>query len=121
MPWGLPFSGMGCCNTLILVLLSAAQLCASEPMAAFSLLDERFSVGLAPRLGRASKHPSNPLWGQSELWENRIDNGYVDVVHNASDPLGAWRCWYTAFVTCEDNTRDAQGRYSKCGGGDKWP
>jgi len=102
---------------IALLLLMSYGHASEEAMAAFSLLDPSGAVGLAPRLGRASKHPANPLFGQSELWENRIDNGYVDVVYNESDPRGAWRSWYTAFVTCEDNSRDAQGRYSKCGGG----
>lgn len=63
------------------------------------------------------KNAANPLWGQDTAWENRIDNGYVDVVHDPSDPLGSWRLWYTAFITCKDKTRDVEGHYVNCGGG----
>ena len=104
---------------MILALFSCLSVATpSGPFAAFALLDPQASqIGLAPRLGRGRKHPRNPLWGQDTAWENRIDNGYVDVVHDPNDPLGAWRLWYTAFVTCEDARRDAQGRYVNCGGG----
>ena len=47
----------------------------ASPTAAFSILDTTFSesFGLAARVGRASKHPANPLWGQDQPWELRID------------------------------------------------
>eukprot|EP01046_Picozoa_sp_COSAG06_P013886 COSAG06_NODE_848_length_11971_cov_10.199882_8_plen_94_part_00 len=32
------------------------------PLAAFSVLDESASIGLAARLGRGTKHSGNPLW-----------------------------------------------------------
>ena len=65
------------------------------PLAAFSVLDESASIGLAARLGRGTKHSGNPLWRQTEPWETRIDNGYAEVFHDASDPLGAY---YTRAV-----------------------
>jgi hypothetical protein len=93
-----------------------------SPLAAFSVLDitasERF--GLAPRVGRATKHPANPLWGQDQPWELRIDNGYADVFHNASEPLGAWRMYYTSFTECNDQSKDSAGRYTNCGSGRRW-
>ena len=93
-----------------------------SPLAAFSILDttasERF--GLAPRVGRAIKHPANPLWGQDLPWELRIDNGYADVFYNASDPLGPWRMWYTCFTECNDAALDTSGRYINCGDGKRW-
>ena len=54
---------------------------ASGPLAAFSILDtsDNGRFGLLPRVGRAVKHPSNPLWGQDQPWELRIDNGAHDV------------------------------------------
>lgn len=38
-------------------------------------------------------------------------------MHDPSDPLGSWRLWYTAFITCNDKTRDVEGHYVNCGGG----
>jgi len=44
---------------------------------AFSVLDSNVSTpsGLVARLGRGTKSPSNPLFGQTLPWEPRIDNG----------------------------------------------
>jgi len=115
------------------------------PLAAFSVLDESASIGLAARLGRGTKHSGNPLWRQTEPWETRIDNGYAEVFHDASDPLGAyytravnatlyceigsktgagvhdgagaWRIFYTSFIECDSDARDANGRWIDCGSG----
>ena len=91
-------------------------------MAAFSLLDPAApnTLGLAPRVGRAAKHPANPLWGQEKAWETRIDNGYAEVVHDPADPHGSWRMWYTTFTECATDRRDDAGRWVDCGGGGRW-
>jgi hypothetical protein len=111
------------------MLIAAAAMCwdagaaapTSKTRAAFSLLDPTAAaLGLAPRVGRATKHPANPLWGQDRAWETRIDNGYAEVVYDPTDPNGRWRCWYTTFTECQDNARDASGRWVNCGGGGRW-
>jgi hypothetical protein len=87
---------------------------------AFSVLDEERSTpsGLVARLGRGTKSPHNPLFGQTLPWEPRIDNGYANVAY---DPRYSeekpWRLWYDAFTSCNDEKRDDQGRYLHCGGG----
>jgi hypothetical protein len=57
-------------------------------------------------IGTATKSAKNPLWVQDRAWEPRIDNGYPNVVHDPSDPLGAWRMWYGAdlweYATSDD-------------------
>ena len=108
--------------TAFVLVMGYALANGPSPMAAFSILDasDEFRLGLAPRVGRATKHPLNPLWGQDQPWELRIDNGYADVFYNASDPLGAYRMWYTSFTECPDNVTDDKGRYVNCGGGGRW-
>jgi hypothetical protein len=83
------------------------------PRAAFALLDPAHSsssLGLGARVGRAHKHPKNPLWGQDRSWETRIDNGYAEVFYDPDDPHGPWRMWYTTFTECASDKRDDQGR-----------
>ena len=53
---------------------------------------------VARRVGATRKFPGNPLWEQDREWEPRLDNGYPNVVHDESDPLGAWRMWYGASL-----------------------
>ena len=87
---------------------------------AFSVLDTNLSTpgGLVARLGRGTKSPSNPLFGQTLPWEPRIDNGYANVVYDeAYSTERPWRLWYDAFTSCNDDTRDEQYRYLHCGGG----
>ena len=87
---------------------------------AFSLLDEEKSTagGLIARLGRGTKSPSNPLFGQTLPWEPRIDNGYANVVHDPQySTKTPWRLWYDAFTSCNDKLRDDKMRYLHCGGG----
>ena len=87
---------------------------------AFSLLDEEKSTagGLVARLGRGTKSPSNPLFGQTLPWEPRIDNGYANVVYDPQySTKTPWRLWYDAFTSCNDKLRDDKMRYLHCGGG----
>ena len=87
---------------------------------AFSLLDEEKSTagGLVARLGRGTKSPSNPLFGQTLPWEPRIDNGYANVVFDPQySTKTPWRLWYDAFTSCNDKLRDDKMRYLHCGGG----
>jgi len=87
---------------------------------AFSVLDSNVSTpsGLVARLGRGTKSPSNPLFGQTLPWEPRIDNGYANVVYDKEySSERPWRLWYDAFTSCNDDERDQQYRYLHCGGG----
>ena len=64
-------------------------------LAAFSILDEAVSGarGLGARLGRGTKSPQNPLFGQDRAWEPRIDNGYANVVYDTTNGDHPWRMW----------------------------
>ena len=42
------------------------------------------------------------------------------MFYNESDPLGAYRMWYTTFSECPDNKTDDRGRYINCGDGRRW-
>ena len=57
--------------------------------------------GIVPQIGVVEKHPSNPLLIQDQPWEQRLDNGYPNVLHNPDDPNGAFRIWYGGFIACE--------------------
>ncbi len=50
-------------------------------------------------IGNVTKYASNPLFNQDKPWEPRLDNAYPNVVHDPSDPLGAWRLWYGDCVS----------------------
>lgn len=52
--------------------------------------------GVSVQIGATEKFKGNPLWQQDRVWEPRIDNGYPNVIHDETDPLGAWRMWYGA-------------------------
>ena len=47
-------------------------------------------------MGKARKHPANPLFGEDRPWEDRFDNGYPNVVYDAQ--AGLYRCWYDPFM-----------------------
>jgi hypothetical protein len=84
---------------------------------AFSVLTPAAAQGgLVARLGTGEKSSANPLFTQELPWEQRIDNGYASMVYDPSH-TPPWRLWYDAFVKCNDNQRDDQGRYLRCGGG----
>eukprot|EP00937_MAST-01D_sp_MAST-1D-sp2_P007180 g7180.t1 len=55
---------------------------------------------LAARIGEVEKHIMNPLLIQDQPWEMRLDNSYPNVVHDPSDPEGAYRLWYGGFIAC---------------------
>ena len=64
--------------------------------AALSLLASSATRGggeLRARVGNPIKHPANPLFGQDQPWETRIDNGYPNVVPpNRDNP--SYQIWY---------------------------
>ena len=47
-------------------------------------------------LGKAHKHPGNPLFGEDRPWEDRYDNGYPNVILDEQD--GLYKCWYDPFM-----------------------
>jgi hypothetical protein len=59
----------------------------------FAVADSK-DAGVTTEIGAPQKFSGNPLWEQDRGWEERIDNGYPNVIHDPSDPLGAWRMWY---------------------------
>ena len=62
--------------------------------------------GVRTEIGEAQKFAGNPLWEQDREWEPRLDNGYPNVIHDESDPLGAWRMWYGAGLWEYATSRD---------------
>jgi len=69
-----------------------------HPVFAIMGADAAATAGVARRIGATRKFPGNPLWNQDRDWEPRLDNGYPNVIHDESDPLGAWRMWYGASL-----------------------
>ena len=55
-------------------------------------------AGVSTEIGNTHKYEGNPLWNQDRAWEPRLDNGYPNVIHDPSDPLGEWRMWYGASL-----------------------
>jgi hypothetical protein len=51
-------------------------------------------AGLGSVIGAAAKHAGGALFDQDQPWEQRIDNGYPNVVHAPGDPGGDWKLWY---------------------------
>ena len=42
----------------------------------------------------SAKHAGGALFDQDQPWEQRIDNGYPNVVYAPGDPGGDWKLWY---------------------------
>ena len=63
---------------------------------ALGLFPDAAGGGMTPVIGRVAKH-SQPLFVQDRPWEPRLDNGYPNVVYDASSAAkgdGPWRLWY---------------------------
>ena len=58
------------------------------------LVEETEGVALA--LGRAVKHPSNPLFGEDKPWEVEMNNAYPHVMYDKEE--GVFKCWYNPFI-----------------------
>ena len=66
-------------------------------------------AGITATSGTVEKHAANPLLGPGPRFTS--DNGYLSVVHDPTDPLGAYRMWYDASPTqkgaiCYANSTD---------------
>ena len=71
----------------------------SSPPEKYLLLDSRLierTEGVELRVGKAKKHPSNPLFSEEEAWEARYDNGYSSVILDEEE--GIYKCWYNPFI-----------------------
>jgi len=53
-------------------------------------------------IGTVAKHKSNPVLVQDQPWELRLDNAYPNIVHDPSNPMGAYRMWYGGFISGHD-------------------
>jgi hypothetical protein len=83
----------------ILGIVAVGPLRAAEPPARHLLLDSRVvesTEGVALKVGRVTKHPANPLFGEDQPWEVRFDNLYANVVFDEKERL--YRCWYSPFI-----------------------
>jgi len=47
-------------------------------------------VGLETKIGKVTKHLSNPLFQQDQKWEKRIDNGYPNIIQTPT----SFECFY---------------------------
>ena len=83
------------------LLAAAAAAAATQPapptqhraLAVISLLEPGSQTTLTTRTGTVTRS-AEPLFSQDRVWEPRLDNGYPNVVFDASDPHGPWRLWY---------------------------
>eukprot|EP01047_Picozoa_sp_COSAG01_P015424 COSAG01_NODE_773_length_13704_cov_9.386843_4_plen_113_part_00 len=84
------------------LLAAAAAAAATQPapptqhhaLAVISLLEPGSQTAtLTTRAGTVTRS-AEPLFSQDRVWEPRLDNGYPNVVFDASDPHGPWRLWY---------------------------
>jgi len=53
-------------------------------------------------LGKVTKHPENPLFGEDKPWEPRFDNLYPNVIYDEEDKL--YKCWYNPMIIEEMTT-----------------
>lgn len=68
----------------------------------YLVLDSRIidkTLGAKLTLGKVTKHPENPLFGEGKPWEPRFDNVYANVVYDEEDEL--YKCWYNPFIIDE--------------------
>ena len=93
------------CSALFISLIStiaptsvASPDLASSTLALIGIVDDSVPhPGVVAAVGDVTKHPANPLLGPGRTYTS--DNGYLSVVHEPSDPLGAYRMWYDASPT----------------------
>ena len=77
----------------------------------YLLLDSRIintTENVSLRVGNASKHPANPLFGEDKPWEVRYDNLYPNVIFDEDERI--FKCWYNPFIIdrATSETPDAQ-------------
>ena len=91
---------------LLLATLTAAQRgfvndASSTKVAAWSIVASTNGT-VRTAIGTVIKHPGNPLLVQDKPWEPRLDNAYPNIVHDPSNPLGAYRMWYGGFIAGDE-------------------
>jgi len=74
--------------------------------AAISIVAHKDS-GVSRTIGVVKKNQKNPLFGQTEPWETRLDNGYPNVVPPSSS-TSAWQLWYGGCASPAPNWCDQQ-------------
>jgi hypothetical protein len=47
-------------------------------------------------VGKARKHPANPLFKEDKPWEPRFDNLYANIIYDKEAKL--YKCWYSPFI-----------------------
>ncbi|MCE9553373.1 MAG: hypothetical protein K8T91_08355 [Planctomycetes bacterium] len=78
---------------------NGAEIDAVAPRDTYLLLDSRLiekTEGVRLRVGRPTKHPANPLFGEQHPWEPRFDNLYPNVLYDEQQKI--FRCWYDTLV-----------------------
>jgi hypothetical protein len=87
------------------IFLSFSMLCASglglcsSDSSRFLLLDKRIiekTENVKLEVGKAEKHPANPLFGEEKDWEMRFDNLYGNVIFDEEERI--YKCWYSPFI-----------------------
>ena len=71
----------------------------------FAFVDSK-DDSITTEIGTPQKFSGNPLWNQDRPWEPRLGNGYPNIIHDPSDPLGEWRMWYGAALWEYATSRD---------------
>ena len=102
------FSRGWLCRVAVALLLFSRSSAAATPLLVrenYLLLDDRVvdrteNAHLA--VGKAVKHPANPLFKEDRTWEVRFDNLYPNVLYDAEAKL--YKCWYSPFIVDELTT-----------------
>ena len=71
----------------------------SSSLGKYLLLDSRLiekTEGVELRVGKVTKHPANPLFGEDKPWEVCINNGYPNLMFDEEE--GIYKCWYNPFI-----------------------
>ena len=97
------FFVLSCCLSCCLLCwlpTAAATTIAPLPSAQYSVAaaaSTPLPSGIITRIGRVTKHPSNPLFIQDKPWEPRLDNGYPNIIHHPT--LDTFECFYGDCVS----------------------
>ena len=82
-------------HCLLCCALSAASAGAGSTTHALLGVVAHRDAAVQPTVGDVRKHHANPLFNQSEPWEEDVNNGYPTVIYDPDEAeSGAYRCFY---------------------------
>jgi hypothetical protein len=82
-------------RSIVVALAVSLVLAETTTIPVMSICDRNPADGVSLTIGAVTKRPE-PLWGQDNPWEPRIDNGYPNILYDPdnTEGNGIWQCFY---------------------------